>query len=147
MHVPTIWPDADAGAARPKKKNGRGFTFTQRQNAPIRGRKTFATPPRQHARPRAMQRRMVLLMVNEAARHRRKSLPEPADVDFGMTWAPASPIPRRAPALCGPCSVRLLVGASAKEADRSLAHFAHCQLLVEIAMHRRFYVQRLIPKP
>ncbi len=51
----------------------------------------------------AMQRRMVLLMVNEAARCiEEKVVAEPADVDFGMIMGDGvRAIPRRAVAICG----------------------------------------------
>jgi 3-hydroxyacyl-CoA dehydrogenase/enoyl-CoA hydratase/3-hydroxybutyryl-CoA epimerase len=90
----------------------------------------------------AIQRRMTLLMVNEAARCiEEKVVAEPADVDFGMImgagFAPFRGGPLRYADAMG---VAAVTAALREEAARSGAHFEPCQLLQKMTQNdRKFY--------
>jgi 3-hydroxyacyl-CoA dehydrogenase/enoyl-CoA hydratase/3-hydroxybutyryl-CoA epimerase len=126
------------------KKSGRGFYVHE---------KGKATPSTDAAKLRnagagqgmdkaAMQRRMVLLMVNEAARCiEEKVVAEPADADFGMImgagFAPFRGGPLRYADAVGTAEV---VSALQAEAERSGPYFAPCELLNEMSKtNRKFY--------
>jgi 3-hydroxyacyl-CoA dehydrogenase/enoyl-CoA hydratase/3-hydroxybutyryl-CoA epimerase len=89
-----------------------------------------------------MQRRMALLMVNEAARCiAEKVVAEPADVDFAMIMGAGF-----APFRGGPLRYADSLGAPAiaealrEEAARSGAHFGPCDLIQEMSnTNRSFY--------
>jgi 3-hydroxyacyl-CoA dehydrogenase/enoyl-CoA hydratase/3-hydroxybutyryl-CoA epimerase len=126
------------------KKSGRGFYVHEKGKttpnpAAAKLRDAGAGPGPDRA---AMQRRMTLLMVNEAARCiEEKVVAEPADVDFGMImgagFAPFRGGPLRYADAIG---VAAITAALREEAERSGAYFAPCQLLQEMAQNdRRFY--------
>ena len=90
----------------------------------------------------AMQRRMALLMVNEAARCiAEKVVAEPADADFGMiTGAGFAPFRGGPLRYADSLGAGAIVDALREEAARSGPHFTPCDLLQEMsATNRRFY--------
>jgi len=143
MHVPAVISRMMADGLL-GRKSGRGFYIHQKaKSAPnpnaAKYRDTGALPTLDRA---AMQRRMVLLMVNEAARCiEEKVVAEPADADFGMImgagFAPFRGGPLRYADSLGAAAI---VAALREEEARSGAHFAPCQLLQEMSQtNRRFY--------
>jgi 3-hydroxyacyl-CoA dehydrogenase/enoyl-CoA hydratase/3-hydroxybutyryl-CoA epimerase len=128
------------------RKSGRGFYIHEkRKTAPnpdaAKYREADTAAPLDRA---AMQRRMALLMVNEAARCiEEKVVAEPADVDFGMIMGTGF-----APFRGGPLRYADTLGAAAitaalrEEAERSGARFTPCQLLQEMTQtNRRFHAE------
>jgi 3-hydroxyacyl-CoA dehydrogenase/enoyl-CoA hydratase/3-hydroxybutyryl-CoA epimerase len=146
MHVPAVLGRMK-GAGMLGKKAGGGFY--------IHGKKNAAPNPAAaaHRNPGAistldrttMQRRMALLMINEAARClEEKVVGAPEDVDFGMIMGAGF-----APFRGGPLRYADTLGAAAitdglrVEAERSGKQFEPCQLLVEMTKDdRRFYANR-----
>ena len=143
MHIPAVL-NRMVRAGMLGKKSGRGFYVHE---------KGKATPSTDAAKLRnagagqgmdkaAMQRRMVLLMVNEAARCiEEKVVAEPADADFGMImgagFAPFRGGPLRYADAVGTAEV---VSALQAEAERSGPYFAPCELLNEMSKtNRKFY--------
>jgi 3-hydroxyacyl-CoA dehydrogenase/enoyl-CoA hydratase/3-hydroxybutyryl-CoA epimerase len=126
------------------KKSGRGFYLHgKRKSAPNPHAAKFRDPGAAAGLDRAtMQRRMALLMVNEAARCiEEQVVAEPADVDFGMImgagFAPFRGGPLRYADALGPAAV---TAALLDEAARSGPRFTPCQLLREMTRtNRRFY--------
>jgi len=143
MHLPAVLDRMLAGKLL-GKKSGRGFylqskgkTVPNPDAAKYRDSSSGPVPDRA-----GMQRRMALLMVNEAARCiAEKVVAEPADVDFAMImgagFAPFRGGPLRyADSLGAPA----VVDALRAEAAQSGAHFTPCDLLQEMsAANRRFY--------
>jgi 3-hydroxyacyl-CoA dehydrogenase/enoyl-CoA hydratase/3-hydroxybutyryl-CoA epimerase len=143
MHLPAVL-DRMLAAGLLGKKSGRGFYVHA---------KGHATPNADAAKYRGatvglhldraiMQRRMALLMVNEAARCiAEKVVAEPADVDFAMIMGAGF-----APFRGGPLRYADSLGAPAiaealrEEAARSGAHFGPCDLIQEMSnTNRSFY--------
>jgi 3-hydroxyacyl-CoA dehydrogenase/enoyl-CoA hydratase/3-hydroxybutyryl-CoA epimerase len=126
------------------KKSGRGFYLHEKgKTAPNPGAAQYREPGAAASLDRiTMQRRMVLLMVNEAVRCiEEKVVAEPADADFGMIMGAGFP-----PFRGGPLRYADTLGAAAitaalrEEAARGGPHFAPCQLLQEMTQtNRRFY--------
>jgi 3-hydroxyacyl-CoA dehydrogenase/enoyl-CoA hydratase/3-hydroxybutyryl-CoA epimerase len=144
MHVPAVIARMLA-AGLLGKKSGRGLYLHKRGNATpnpeasnFRDSSPAASPPGRMA----MQRRMVLLMVNEAARCiEEKVVAEPADVDFGMImgagFAPFRGGPLRYVDSLG---AAFITTALTEEAAQCGPHFAPCELLQEMARaNRAFY--------
>jgi 3-hydroxyacyl-CoA dehydrogenase/enoyl-CoA hydratase/3-hydroxybutyryl-CoA epimerase len=140
MHVPAVLGRM-LGAGLLGKKSGRGFyvhskgkTVVNPEAGKFRDAGAAATLDRA-----AMQRRMVLLMVNEAARCiEEKVVAEAADADFGMIMGAGF-----APFRGGPLRYADTLGAAAvveglrSEVER---RFEPCELLVEMSKtNRRFY--------
>jgi len=143
MHVPAVLGRM-LKAGMLGKKSGRGFYVHEKgKTTPnpdaARRRDAGAASTRDRL---AMQRRMVLLMVNEAARCiEEKVVAEPADADFGMImgagFAPFRGGPLRYADTVGP---GVITAALQEEAARCGARFAPCQLLQEMThTNRRFY--------
>jgi len=126
------------------RKSGRGFYIHDKGKAAPNPDAARHREPGAAASPdrAAMQRRMVLLIVNEAARCiEEKVVAEPADVDFGMImgagFAPFRGGPLRYADTLGAAAV---VEALTAEAARSGAYFTPCQLLREMSQsNRRFH--------
>jgi 3-hydroxyacyl-CoA dehydrogenase/enoyl-CoA hydratase/3-hydroxybutyryl-CoA epimerase len=143
MHVPaTLGKMLSAGLLG--RKSGRGYYIHEKGKTipnptAAKFRDAGAPAPLDRA---TMQRRMVLLMVNEAARCiEEKVVAEPADADFGMIMGAGF-----APFRGGPLRYADSLGAPAvtaalrEEAERSGPYFAPCQLLEEMTQsNRRFY--------
>jgi 3-hydroxyacyl-CoA dehydrogenase/enoyl-CoA hydratase/3-hydroxybutyryl-CoA epimerase len=143
MHIPqVIVRMLQAGMLG--KKSGRGFyLYAKSGETPNPGAIRYRDPGAGAAPDRmAMQRRMVLLMVNEAARClEEKIVAEPADVDFGMImgtgFAPFRGGPLRYADSLG---IRFVTEALREEATRSGAHFTPCDLLQEMTKtNTKFY--------
>jgi 3-hydroxyacyl-CoA dehydrogenase/enoyl-CoA hydratase/3-hydroxybutyryl-CoA epimerase len=146
MHVPAVLGRMLA-AGLLGRKSGRGFYIHEKRKAvpnpdAAKYREAGAAPALDRA---TMQRRMALLMVNEAARClEEKVVAEPADVDFGMImgagFAPFRGGPLRyADALGAAAITAALREEEARNAGDS-ARFAPCQLLQEMSpTNRRFY--------
>jgi len=143
MHVPGVL-NRMLAAGLLGKKSGRGFYIHEKgKTGPnpgaIKYRDPTATSPPDRL---SMQRRMVLLMVNEAARCiEEKVVADPADVDFGMImgagFAPFRGGPLRYADTLG---VAMITNALTEEAGQSGPHFAPCQLLQEMSQtSRKFY--------
>jgi 3-hydroxyacyl-CoA dehydrogenase/enoyl-CoA hydratase/3-hydroxybutyryl-CoA epimerase len=143
MHVPAVLGRMLA-AGLLGRKSGRGFYIHGKRKAvpnqdAAKYREAGAAPTLDRA---TMQRRMALLMVNEAARCiEEKVVAEPADVDFGMIMGAGF-----APFRGGPLRYADTLGAAAvttalrEEEARSGARFAPCQLLQEMSLtNRRFH--------
>ncbi|HEX4083868.1 MAG TPA: 3-hydroxyacyl-CoA dehydrogenase NAD-binding domain-containing protein [Chthoniobacteraceae bacterium] len=143
MHMPAILGRM-LSAGMMGKKNGRGFYLHEKGRATpnpaaqkCRGHTSPATPPRA-----VLQRRMSLLMINEAARCiAEKVVTEPADADFGMIMGAGFP-----PFRGGPLRHADTLGAAAivamlrEEAERSGGYFSPCELLIEMSQtNRSFY--------
>ena len=143
MHVPSILGRM-LNTGLLGKKSGRGYYIHDKK-------KTAPNPAAASEREgsdvsrldrAAMQRRMVLLMVNEAARCiEEKVVTKPADVDFGMIMGAGF-----APFRGGPLRYADTLGAAAitaalrEEAERYGSYFNPCQLLEEMSQsNRRFY--------
>jgi len=143
MHVPAVLGRMlDDGLLG--KKSGRGFYIHGKgKTVPNPDAARYRDPGAQVRPDRAaMQRRMVLLMVNEAARCIEEDVvAEPADADFGMIMGAGF-----APFRGGPLRYADTLGAAAvtaalrEEAARSGSQFAPCQLLEEMSQtNRKFY--------
>jgi 3-hydroxyacyl-CoA dehydrogenase/enoyl-CoA hydratase/3-hydroxybutyryl-CoA epimerase len=126
------------------KKSGQGFYLHKKDHAtPNPAAKKYREPgPTPKLARAALQRRMVLLMVNEAARCiEEKVVAEPADVDFGMImgagFAPFRGGPLRYADRQGlPTILRYLN----EEVPRSGPHFAPCKLLQQMSQtSQKFY--------
>jgi 3-hydroxyacyl-CoA dehydrogenase/enoyl-CoA hydratase/3-hydroxybutyryl-CoA epimerase len=143
MHLPAVIGRMLA-AGLLGKKSGRGFYLHEKGKAePNPDAVKYREPGAASGPDRmAMQRRMVLLMVNEAARClEEKVVAEPADVDFGMIlgtgFAPFRGGPLRYADALGPA---MIANALNEDAARSGAHFTPCQLLQELAQtNGKFY--------
>jgi 3-hydroxyacyl-CoA dehydrogenase/enoyl-CoA hydratase/3-hydroxybutyryl-CoA epimerase len=128
------------------RKSGRGFYLHAKGKSPVPNPEVATKLPTQHSTlktlPSALQRRMVLLMINEAARCLEEQIvAEPADVDFAMIMGTGF-----APFRGGPLRYADNLGAAALvDAMDSLVkegalHFAPCRLLRTLAAARgRFY--------
>ena len=126
------------------KKSGRGFYIHNKGNA---------TPNPDAAKYRdggaaakldrtTLQRRMVLPILNEAARCiEEKVVAEPADVDFGMIMGTGFPPFRGGPLrYVDALGTTAVVDALATHAELAGAHFAPCHLLREMSQsNRRFH--------
>jgi 3-hydroxyacyl-CoA dehydrogenase/enoyl-CoA hydratase/3-hydroxybutyryl-CoA epimerase len=143
MHLPAVLDRMLAGKLL-GKKSGRGFYLHPKGKTlpnpdAAKYRDPIAGPVLDRA---AMQRRMALLMVNEAARCiEEKVVAEPADVDFGMImgagFAPFRGGPLRYADSLG---AQAIVDALNEEAARTGAHFTPCDLLKQMSeTNRRFY--------
>jgi len=143
MHLPAVLTRMLA-AHLLGKKSGAGFYLHSRDKAlpnpaATQYRDAVIPPPLTRM---AMQRRMVLLMVNEAARCiAEKVVAAPADVDFGMImgagFAPFRGGPLRYADSVG---IPFITEALREEATRSGSHFVPCQLLEEMTQsNRKFY--------
>jgi 3-hydroxyacyl-CoA dehydrogenase/enoyl-CoA hydratase/3-hydroxybutyryl-CoA epimerase len=143
LHVPAILTRMLA-AGLLGKKSGQGFYLHKKDHAtPNPAAKKYREPgPTPKLARAALQRRMVLLMVNEAARCiEEKVVAEPADVDFGMImgagFAPFRGGPLRYADRQGlPTILRYLN----EEVPRSGPHFAPCKLLQQMSQtSQKFY--------
>jgi 3-hydroxyacyl-CoA dehydrogenase/enoyl-CoA hydratase/3-hydroxybutyryl-CoA epimerase len=143
MHLPAVLDRMLAGKLL-GKKSGRGFYIHSRGKAlpnPDAAKYRDAAPGPRLDRA-TMQRRMALLMVNEAARCIAENVvASPADVDFGMImgagFAPFRGGPLRYADSLGAAAV---VDALREEAARSGPHFTPCDLLLQMTeTNRRFY--------
>jgi 3-hydroxyacyl-CoA dehydrogenase/enoyl-CoA hydratase/3-hydroxybutyryl-CoA epimerase len=143
MHVPAVIGRM-LGDGLLGRKSGRGFYISERgKEKPnpdaAKYREADGTTALDHT---TLQRRMALLMVNEAARClEEKVVAEAADVDFGMImgagFAPFRGGPLRyADAMGTPAVLETLE----RHAELYGAHFAPCELLREMGQsNRRFY--------
>jgi 3-hydroxyacyl-CoA dehydrogenase / enoyl-CoA hydratase / 3-hydroxybutyryl-CoA epimerase len=126
------------------RKSGRGYYLHQKSREPKPNPRILAYVQSDKARalPREeLQERMVFLMVNEAARCLEEQIvTDPADVDFAMImgagFAPFRGGPLRYTDAVG---VAKLAGAMSCLADSGAAHFAPCDLLVEMAANRKMF--------
>lgn len=143
MHLPALLSRMRKAGALGRKA-GHGFYVHKKgeatpdpQAAPFRDGESARGLPRE-----ALQRRMVLLMLNEAARClEEKIVAEPADVDFGMImgagFAPFRGGPLRHADALGTSAV---AAALREEARSAGARFEPCRLLEEMsATNRKFY--------
>jgi len=143
MHIPLVL-ERMVRVGMLGKKSGRGFYVHEKgkatpnpEAAKLRDAGAGAAPDRA-----AMQKRMVLLMVNEAVRCiEEKVVAEPADADFGMImgagFAPFRGGPLRYADAVG---VAEIAAALEAEAERSGPYFAPCALLQEMSKtNREFY--------
>jgi 3-hydroxyacyl-CoA dehydrogenase/enoyl-CoA hydratase/3-hydroxybutyryl-CoA epimerase len=143
MHLPAVL-DRMLAASLLGKKSGRGFYIHSKgKSVPNLDALKYRDATPGPALDRAtMQRHMVLLMVNEAARCiAEKVVAAPADVDFGMImgagFAPFRGGPLRYADSLGAASI---AAALREEAERSGPHFTPCDLLQEMSENnRRFY--------
>jgi 3-hydroxyacyl-CoA dehydrogenase / enoyl-CoA hydratase / 3-hydroxybutyryl-CoA epimerase len=144
MQIPDVF--AQMLAAKVKgKKSGRGFY--EYRNGRVAGVNRFAHGLRE-AEDKAsltreqLQERMVLLMINEAARClEERIVDDPSDVDFAMVMGTGF-----APFRGGPLRYAdsLGIGRVSEDLQRlsrgGERQFAPCELLVEMAhQHRKFY--------
>jgi len=127
------------------KKTGRGFYLHAKGKEPAENPAAAGLLSRntQHAILLPdLQERMVLLMVNEAARCLEEEIvPDPADVDFAMImgtgFAPFRGGPLRYADSVG---ITNIVGAMNRIVDSGAAHFAPCGLLRDLAaIGKNFY--------
>lgn len=144
MHLPAVLSRMlDAGLLG--RKTGRGFYVHKKGKAVPNKEATGyrdATATAVTLNRAAMQRRMVLLMVNEAARCiEERVVAEPADADFAMIMGAGFP-----PFRGGPLRYADSLGSSAiaaalgEETARSGAPFTPCELFDEmIRTNRSFY--------
>lgn len=119
------------------RKSGRGFYLHQKNKLPRPNPQVtaFQSPITSGRSPITSQERMVLLMVNEAARCLEEQVVnEPADVDFGMImgtgFAPFRGGPLRYGDSLGAARV---VGAMDRLVESGAAHFQPCELLRTMA--------------
>jgi 3-hydroxyacyl-CoA dehydrogenase/enoyl-CoA hydratase/3-hydroxybutyryl-CoA epimerase len=142
MHVPGIVGRMLRGGLL-GRKSGRGFYVHEKGNAAPNPNAAKYREPHAGAAPNrmAMQRRMVLLMVNEAARCiEEKVVAEPEDVDFGMIMGTGFAPFRGGPLRYADTLGSAVITASLEEEARADARFAPCQLLQEMTQtNRRFY--------
>jgi len=133
------------------RKTGRGFYLHKKGKSPQPNPEAAAlagTGPASALSRKELEERMVLLMVNEAARClEEKVVADPADVDFAMIMGTGF-----APFRGGPLRYADTIGAAALVArmDRLAAngstHFAPCALLCAMAASgKKFYAEHLIP--
>jgi 3-hydroxyacyl-CoA dehydrogenase/enoyl-CoA hydratase/3-hydroxybutyryl-CoA epimerase len=146
LHVPAIISKMVA-AGLLGRKSGRGFYIYEKEkqvpNPDVAKNRESEDAARLDRT--TLQRRMVLLMVNEAARCMEENVvSEPEDVDFGMIMGAGFP-----PFRGGPLRYADSLGAAAitdalrTEAGLSGAHFTPCKLLREMSeTKRRFHVSR-----
>jgi 3-hydroxyacyl-CoA dehydrogenase/enoyl-CoA hydratase/3-hydroxybutyryl-CoA epimerase len=143
MHVPPILGRM-LSAGLLGKKNGRGF-YLHEKKKPVPNPEAAGQREGSDAAAldrAAIQRRMVLLMVNEAARCiEEKIVAAPADVDFGMImgagFAPFRGGPLRYADTLGAAAI---AGSLSEEAERSGSYFNPCNLLLEMSQkNRSFY--------
>jgi 3-hydroxyacyl-CoA dehydrogenase/enoyl-CoA hydratase/3-hydroxybutyryl-CoA epimerase len=127
------------------RKSGRGFYEYRKGHSAGVNRavlKFQQSQARAALTPAELQQRMVLLMINEAARCLEERVVEtPADVDFAMImgtgFAPFRGGPLRYADSLG---IEKIVGALRLLADSGERCFAPCERLLEMnAQHRRFY--------
>jgi len=126
------------------RKSGGGFYLYSKKKEPHPNPRVagYQTPTANQPSPITLQERMVLLMVNEAARCLEEDIvTEPADVDFAMImgtgFAPFRGGPLRYADTLGPAEV---VGAMECLVDTGAAQFAPCDLLRRLAATgKRFY--------
>jgi 3-hydroxyacyl-CoA dehydrogenase/enoyl-CoA hydratase/3-hydroxybutyryl-CoA epimerase len=146
MHVPAALPRM-IGDGLLGRKSGRGYYIHGKRNAaPNPDAAKYRDARGASGLDRTtMQRRMVMLMINEAARClEEKIVAEPADVDFGMIMGAGF-----APFRGGPLRYADSLGAAVvtdalrREAELSGAYFTPCQWLQEMTQtNRRFYADR-----
>jgi 3-hydroxyacyl-CoA dehydrogenase/enoyl-CoA hydratase/3-hydroxybutyryl-CoA epimerase len=125
------------------KKSGRGFYLHAKGKEPTANPEAIALCSRntQYAIS-DLQERMVLLMVNEAARCLEEEIvPDPADVDFAMImvtgFAPFRGGPLRYADSVG---ITNIVAAMTRLVDSGATHFAPCGLLRDLAaIGKNFY--------
>jgi len=143
MHVPELLSKmAQAGLLG--KKSGRGFYVHAKGKEPTENPAAarLLSGNTQHASPADLQQRMVLLMVNEAARCLEEEIvPDPADVDFAMImgtgFAPFRGGPLRYADSIGISNV---VDSMTRLVDSGATHFVPCGLLRDLAAIRKnFY--------
>jgi len=126
------------------RKSGRGFYLHSKgKEARINPEASkYATRNPQDAIPNTLQERMVLLMVNEAARCLEEQIvTEPGDVDFAMImgtgFAPFRGGPLRYADAMG---IDEVVSSMKRFIDGGAAHFAPCALLQSMAANgKKFY--------
>lgn len=127
------------------KKSGRGFYLHQKGKEPVANSASsnFRPSVTNHQLPVTdYQERMVLLMVNEAARCLEEEIvPDPADVDFAMImgtgFAPFRGGPLRYADSVGAANI---VAAMNRLLDSGASHFAPCAFLRDLAASgKRFY--------
>jgi 3-hydroxyacyl-CoA dehydrogenase / enoyl-CoA hydratase / 3-hydroxybutyryl-CoA epimerase len=143
MHLPELLSKmAQAGLLG--KKSGRGFYLH------AKGKESVANPgaialssrnPQPATRRTDLQERMVLLMVNEAARCLEEEIvPDPADVDFAMImgtgFAPFRGGPLRYADSVG---ITNIVASMSRLVDSGATHFAPCGLLRDLAAIGKFF--------
>jgi len=130
------------------RKTGKGFYLHAKGKSPRPNPQTAAFVPSKAVSTLSrndLQLRMVLLMVNEAARClEEKVVSAPADVDFAMImgtgFAPFRGGPLRYTDACG---VTKLVGAMDRLVQNGAAHFAPCGLLRDMATRaEKFYPEK-----
>jgi len=146
MHVPEVLGRMKRAGLLGKKSGSGFYTHGKRKAAPNPGAAAHRNPGAAPTLDRTtMQRRMALLMINEAARCLEENVVgAPEDVDFGMIMGAGF-----APFRGGPLRYADTLGAAAiveglrMEEERSGAHFAPCALLLEMTKNeRRFYANR-----
>jgi 3-hydroxyacyl-CoA dehydrogenase/enoyl-CoA hydratase/3-hydroxybutyryl-CoA epimerase len=143
MHLPQVLRRM-LSAGLLGKKSGAGFYLhTNRKTAPNPAAEKYRNPGAVSTLDRAaMQRRMVLLIINEAARCIEEGVvAEPDDVDFGMImgtgFAPFRGGPLRYADTLGAATIATALN---DEATLSGPHFVPCLLLREMAQtNRSFY--------
>jgi 3-hydroxyacyl-CoA dehydrogenase/enoyl-CoA hydratase/3-hydroxybutyryl-CoA epimerase len=144
MRVPEILSKmAQAGLLG--KKAGRGFYLHSKGKEPAVNPAASAllSGNTQHATPSAdLQERMVLLMVNEAARCLEEEIvPDPADVDFAMIMGTGFAPFRGGPLRHADCvGVTNIVDSMNRLVDSGARHFVPCGLLRDLAaIKKNFY--------
>ncbi len=144
MRVPEILPKMIA-AGLLGKKAGKGFYVHGYDDAPVENTEVVAMQSSATAAqlpPEELRNRMVLLMINEAARCLEEGVAaEPADVDFAMVmgtgWAPFRGGPLRYADRLGGAHVATQL---TRLAETVGPHFAPCARLADVVKHpRRFY--------
>jgi 3-hydroxyacyl-CoA dehydrogenase/enoyl-CoA hydratase/3-hydroxybutyryl-CoA epimerase len=143
MRVPQILPKMIA-AGLLGRKAGKGFYLHRKGEEPEISREVDAlrTSTSTAFAREDLQRRMVLLMVNEAARClEERIVAEPADVDFAMVmgtgWAPFRGGPLRYADTLGTTRI---TDEFSRLAESAGPHFTPCALLTEMAKTgKRFY--------
>jgi 3-hydroxyacyl-CoA dehydrogenase/enoyl-CoA hydratase/3-hydroxybutyryl-CoA epimerase len=126
------------------RKTGRGFYIHPKGKAPRANTKLSRTSriAQQGSQTRDYQSRMVLLMINEAARCLEEQIAaEPADIDFAMVmgtgFAPFRGGPLRFADALSPGAV---VESMNRLVDAGLPHFQPCPLLQTLAANgKRFH--------
>jgi 3-hydroxyacyl-CoA dehydrogenase/enoyl-CoA hydratase/3-hydroxybutyryl-CoA epimerase len=130
------------------KKSGRGFYLHAKGKEPTPNPEAIALSSRNTSRACGTtrgsdrQQRMVLLMVNEAARCLEEEIvPDPADIDFAMImgtgFAPFRGGPLRYADSVG---VTNIVASMSRLVDSGATHFTPCGLLRDLAaIGKNFY--------
>jgi 3-hydroxyacyl-CoA dehydrogenase/alkylation response protein AidB-like acyl-CoA dehydrogenase/1,4-dihydroxy-2-naphthoyl-CoA synthase len=128
------------------RKTGRGFYLHAKGKKPQPNSQAVEHTARftRHVSRLSLQERMVLLMVNEAARCLEEEVvTEPADVDFAMImgtgFAPFRGGPLRYADTLGAAK---LVGAMDRLVQTGAGHFAPCALLRSMATSRKNFYQK-----